>query len=226
MIRFLGHRTGDGWFDDSGAKVEIVGSVFSLFKIAERPLSGLVVAIGNDEKLHLLDQWIEPFNLHIPEEDELYSKVSNFYETYDLRQVILSPILGIPVEEQTKKHGTRALLMQKRCPNVKYPITNPLHIEGAMAKLRAYLRADLIDMNSYAYRARFETLLEEQSRNPDDVKEPLIGALLQLLDRLSWPGDSEPLKGYHGGPRLGMAMLRRHSYTAVSISRSGRIRKY
>lgn len=226
MIRFLGHRTGKEWVDESGVKVDIIGSVFSLYKIPERPQSGLVIAIGNDEKLHLLDQWIEPIDLHIPEEQEIYSKVSNFYETYDLRQVILSPIPGIPREEQAKNHGTRTLLMQKRCQHVRYPIADPLHVEGAMAKLRAYLRADLVDMNSYAYRARFETLLEEQSRYPDDIKEPLIGAFLQLLDRLSWPGDSEPAKGYHGGPRSGMAMLRRHSYTAVSISRSGRFRKF
>lgn len=226
MIRFLGHRTGKGWVDDSGAKVDIIGSVFSLYKISERPQSGLVVAIGNDEKLYLLDQWIEPIDLHIPEEQEIYSRVFNYYERYDLRQVISSPIPGIPREEQVKNHGIRTLLMQKRCQYVRYPIADPLHVEGAMAKLRAYLRADLIDMNSYAYRARFETLLEEQSRNPDDVKESLIGAFLQLLDRLPWPGDSEPMKGYHGGSRSGVAMLKRHSYTAVAISRSNRVRKY
>ena len=226
MIRFLGHRTGKGWVDDSGAKIDIIGGVFSLYKIPERPQSGLVVAIENDERLHLLDQWIEPVDLHIPEEQEIYSKVSNFYETYDLKRVILSPIPGIPTEEQAKKHGTRALLMEKRCRYVIYPIAEPLHVEGAMIKLRAYLRADLIDMNSYAYRARFETLLEEQSRNPDDIKEPLIGAFLQVLDRLPWPGESEPIKGYHSGLRSGVALLRRHSYTAVSMSRSGRIRRY
>lgn len=226
MIRFLGHATGDGWIDDSGAKVDIIGSVFSLYKIPERPQSGLVIAIGNDKKIHLIDQWIEPIDLHIPEEDELYSKVSNFYETYDLRQVILSPIPGIPRGEQVKNHGTRTLLMQKRCQHVRYPIADPLHVEGAMTKLRAYLRTDLVDMSSYAYRARFETLLEEQSRYPDEIKEPLIGAFLQLLDRLPWPGNSEVLKGYSGSPRAGMAMLKRHSHTAVSISRSGFIRRY
>ena len=228
MIRFLGHRTGKGWVDDSGVKVDIIGSVFSLYKIPERPQSGLVIAIGNDEKLHLLDQWIEPIDLHISEEQEIYSRVFNYYERYDLRQVILSPILGIPREEQAKNHGTRTLLMKKRCQHVRYPIADPLHVEGAMAKLRAYLRADLIDMNSYAYRARFEELLESQSRNPDVITEPLIGAFLQLLDRLPWPGDGEPSKGYHGGLRSGVTLLQRYDRTAFaySISRSGRVRRY
>ena len=225
MICFLGHRTGKGWVDDFGAKIDILGSVFSLYKIPERPQSGLVIAIENDKKIYLLDQWIEPIDLHIPEEDELYSKVFSFHKTYDLKRVILSPIPGIPAEEQDKKHGTRALLMQKRCRDVHYPITDSLHIVRAMSKLRAYLRADLIDMN-YPYRARFEALLESQSRKPDVITEPLIGAFLQVLQELPWPGDTEPVKGYHGGLRSGVALLQRYDFGAVSISRSGRVRRY
>lgn len=224
MIRFLGHQTGKGWVDDSGAKIDIIGSVFSLYKIPERPQSGLIIAIGNDKKIYLLDQWIEPIDLHIPEEDELYSKVFSFHETYDLKRVILSPIPGIPAEEQAKKYGTRTLLMQKRCRHVIYPIADPLHIEGAMAKLRAYLRVDLIDIN-YSYQARFEELLQSQSRKPDVIMEPLVGAFLQVLQDLPWPGGTEFVKGYHGDPRSGAALLRRYNFKAVSISRSGRIRR-
>lgn len=226
MVCFQGHQAGRAWVGDSGVKVDIIGSLFSLYKVPERPQSGLVIAIENDKKIYLLDQWIEPIDLHIPEEDELYYKVFSFHETYDLKRVILSPIPGIPVEEQAKKHGNRALLMQKRCQHVRYSIAKPLHIEGAMTKFRAYLRADLIDMNSYAYRAHFEELLESQSRKPDVIMESLVGALLQILQDLSWPKDTEPVKGYHGGTRSGVALLQRYDFGAVSISRSGRIRKF